>query len=208
MKYLLKIFIFSTLLICVNQIFAQVTGVQYAIDYNSDAKLFDCYLYILEGDASTVQERVQFNAQYSVIVPKGTKVNVDHSNMPLVYNQNFEGTQPMEWAISSQIKSPIIIPEVDIYGITPSLAPAGFYNILSKEDLIRLFSLRIEGENVNLNNVRLFNNDHDPKSNELGMQNGDFSNGFTIGGFSQVYRGIKNINQGETNLFTLEDKNK
>ena len=208
MKYLLKIFIFLTLLICVKQIDAQITSAQYSLVYNSDTNLFDCFLYILKGNASTVRQRVQFNAQYSVVVPSGAKVNVEDTNMPLIDNQKFEGTQPIAWAISSKLTSPIISPHVDIYGITPSLAPTGFYNKLSKGDLIKLFSLKIEGENIDPKKVRLFNNDIDPKSYEKGMRNSDFSNGFTIGGYHQIYKGIKNINQEEANLLVLDDRNK
>jgi hypothetical protein len=208
MKYLLKIFILLTLLICVKQLDAQVTGVQYAIIYNSNTNLFDCFLFILDGEASTVQQRVQFNTQYSVIVPNGAKVNVERTIMPLVDNQKFEGTQPIAWAISSKLTSPSISPDIDIYGITPNLAPTGFYDKLSKGDLIKLFSLKFKAENIDLNKARIFNNDNDPKSYELGMGNGDFSNGFTIGGYHQIYKGIKNMNQDKANLLVREDRNK
>ena len=39
------------------------------------------------------------------------------------------------------------------------------------------------------------------------MKNGDFSNGFTIGGYQQVYKGIKNMNQKEVNQLFFEDNN-
>ena len=206
MKYLLKIFIFLTLLSCADHLNAQVKGVQYAVVYNSNTSLFDCFLYILEGHASTALQRVQFNAQYSV-VPSGAKVNIEQKYMPLIDNQNFESAQPIDWAISSKLIAPSIFPEIDLYGITPSLAPAGFYNKLSEGDLIKLFSLKITGVNIDLKKVRVFNNEKDPKSYELGMKNGDFSNGFTIGGYQQVYKGIKNMNQKEVNQLFFEDNN-
>jgi hypothetical protein len=207
MKYLFKIFIFLTPLICAKQIDAQVTGVQYAIVYNSETSLFDCFLYIQEGEASTTRQRVQFNAQFSVIVPTGAQVSVEQTYMPLVDNQKFKGTQPIKWAISSKLTAPEILPEIDLYGITPSLAPAGFYHKISKGDFIKLFSLRIEGENIDPSKVRLFNNDTDPKSYAQGMLSSDFSNGFTMGGFYQIYKGINNINRNAVNAVILNDKN-
>lgn len=197
MDYLLKIFIFFSFLICAKQIVAQVTGVQYAIVHDSDRDLFDCFLYINEGSASSTIERVQFNAQYSLVVPTGVVVNIMSSHMPLIDNQNFKGTQSIDWTISSKISSPDILPEMDFYGITPNLTPTGFYNKLSEGDLVKLFTVKVEAEDLDLKQVRIFDNDSDPKSRALGMQNGDFSNGFTMGGYHQIYNGIKIINQEE-----------
>ena len=203
MKYLLKIFIFSTLIICATQIRAQVTGVQYAIQYNPNTNLFDCFIYIKEGRANSIRERVQFNAQYSLVIPTGANVEIADTDMPLIDNQKFNGIQPMSWTISSKLISPKISPGFDLYGVTPNLAPAGFYNKLKEGDLIRLFSVSIEGENVNYDQVRLYDNDTDPKSHELGMQNGDFSNGFTMGSYNQIYKGIKIIDQEEGNYTSI-----
>jgi len=184
--------------------YAQVTSIQYALLLNPNTNLFDCFLYVEEGEANTTRQRVQFNAQVSLLIPTGAEVNIASCYMPLVDNQSFKGVAPLQWVITSLLKSPEINPEFDFYGITPTLAPAGFYNKLKSGDLIKLFSLSVEGEEVDLNQVRLFDNDLDPKSGDSGMRHGDFSNGFTMGGFSQLYNGIKTINQAELMYTSLE----
>jgi len=204
MKYLVKIFIFSSLLFGALNVQAQVTGVQYAILYNSETQLLNCYIYIDEGKANGIRDRVQFNAQYSLLIPTGAQINIESSFMPLIDNQKFLGIKPVQWNISSSLISPEVIPEFDLYGLTPTLAPAGFYNNLEKGDLVKIFSISIEGDGVDVNQVRLFDNDLDPHSHDKGMKNGDFSNGFTMGGYHQLYTGIKIINQEEANYTSLD----
>lgn len=111
----------------------------------------------------------------------------------------------MEWAISSKVTSPSVSPEYDFYGITPKLAPAGFYNTLKEGDLIKLFSVRIEGDEFDHSMVRIFNNENDPRSFEEGMLNGDFSNGFTLGGYTQLFKGIRTMSFEGGNLSSLDD---
>lgn len=205
MKYLVRIFIFSTLLLSAMHLCAQVSSIQYAILLNSESSLIDCYMYVHEGQANTSRERVQFNAQYSLMIPTGAEVDIASSYMPLVANQNLAGGQPLKWIISSKLNSPEINPGFDFYGITPTLAPAGFYNNLKQGDLVKLFSLKITGEEIDLNMVKIYDNDSDPKSFDQGMKNGDFSNGFTMGGYQQLYNGIININQEEANYTSLDN---
>ena len=204
MDYLLKIFIFSTLLVWAASTTAQVTGVQYAILYNTETELLDCFIYIDKGETNTVRDRVQFNAQYSLIIPTGATVSIESSDMPIINNQQFSGTKPVEWTISSSLIAPESLPEFDLYGITPALAPAGFYNNLKKGDLVKIFSVKIKGETIDIDQVRLYDNIQDPQSHDKGMQNGDFSNGFTMGGYIQLYNGIKIINQEEANYTSLD----
>lgn len=204
MKYLVKIFIFSSLLIGALHVQAQVTGIQYAILFNSETQLLDCYIYIDEGQANSTRDRVQFNAQYSLVIPTGATVNIESSYMPLTDNQQFLGTKPIEWNIASRLTAPEVIPDFDLYGITPTLAPAGFYHKMKKGDLVKVFSVKVEGEDIDMDQVRLFDNDLDPKSHAKGMNNGDFSNGFTMGGYHQLYKGIKTIFQEEADYSSLE----
>ena len=123
--------------------------------------------------------------------------------MPLIANQNFSGTQPIKWTITSKLTFPSNFSKFDLYGIAPNLAPVGFYNNLKRGDLIKVFSLNVSGDNIDFGKVRLFDNDTDPKSNEFGMRNGDFSNGFTIGSYHQIYTGIKILNQDEDGITSL-----
>jgi len=208
MQYLVKIFIFSTLFLMAMHSHSQVTGIQYSILFNAETQLFDCYIYIDEGQTSNTRDRVQFNSQYSLMIPTGYNLKIESNHMPLLNNRNFEGDVPIEWTVSSKLTSPEVSPDFDFYGITPTLAPVGFYNKLQKGDFVKLFSLRIEGENFDPILVRIFDNQLDPKSFEFGMLNGDFSNGFTIGGYEQLYKGIKLMNQVEANYIPLDEKNK
>ena len=148
-----------------------------------------------EGDAHSARERVQFNAQFSLVVPTGVKVSIASSSMPLVHNQNFQGKESLEWVISSQLLAPTASPDMDYYGITPTLAPAGFYNTISEGDLIKLFTVKAEGVNVDINQIRIYNKEIDPGSFDEGMHHGDFSNGFTMGGYHQLFQGIIDINE-------------
>ena len=203
MKYLLKIFLFFVLFLCAMPQNAQVKSVQYAIYPNPETSLIDCFLFIKEGNANTARERVQFNAQYSLVVPTGAEVSIASSSMPLVHNQNFDGTKPLEWVISSQLLSPQVSPDLDFYGITPTLAPAGFYNTLSEGDVVKLFSVKAEGESLDVDQIRIYNRDIDPGSFDEGMSHGDFSNGFTMGGFHQLFRGIINIDELDIDIGSL-----
>ena len=198
MNYLFKIFICVTLLCSAVSSKAQVRGVQFALAYNSLTNLFDCFLYVKEGSAQSTIERIQFNAQFSLVVPTGSTVEVRETHMPLVDNQLLKGVLPIKWAITSKLSSPQIAPDIDLYGITPNLAPAGFYNELEEGDFVKLFSVAVEAEALDYSQVRIFDNQKDPKSYQIGMKNGDFSNGFTMGGYLQLYKGIKDI--GLTNL--------
>ncbi|MDF1698558.1 MAG: hypothetical protein P1U56_22085 [Saprospiraceae bacterium] len=195
MKYLLKIFIFFSLLNTTASVQSQVRSVQYVISPNENSELIDCFIYILEGEAMTTRERIQFNAQFSLIVPTNTQLSIVSTHMPLLNNQNFESGTPIDWVISSKVVAPETAPEKDFYGITPNLSPAGFYDQLKEGELVKLFTIQLIGEHVDYDRVRLYENEHDPKSYELGMQNGDFSNGFTMGGYHQLYKGNKTITE-------------
>ena len=206
MKYLFEIFIFSILLSSTSVLGAQVSGVQYGISYNTETFNLDCYLYISEGSAFSVRDRVQFNSQFSLLIPSDIKVDLASSYMPLVDNQNFLGSVPLQWGITSKIVSPESMPDFSFYAVTPTLAPAGFYNNLEEGDVLKLFSLNVEGNPQDINKIRIYDNNHDPKSHDAGMLNGDFTNGFTIGGFQQVYKGIKLINKDEINYASSENE--
>ena len=76
-------------------------------------------------------------------------------------------------------------PQNDFYSIIPRISPASQYNNLALGDTIKLFSLIISPIPDCANDIRLFENGVDPSSSDDGMNGGDFSNGFTIGGASQ-----------------------
>jgi len=180
------LFVFSTLFF--NNLHAQVTEVDYQVKYNEVDCLWDFYIIIQEGTATIIPHRAQFNSQYSIVVPTGTTISGAPINyMPLQNNQTYTGTVPLKWTLGTPVVNPAASPGNDFYGVTPTLSPASFYNNLAPGDTIKIFALDI-GPIVECGGaVRIFNNDTDPASNAPGMGGGDFSNGFTIGGSSQIY---------------------
>ncbi|MBK8701459.1 MAG: hypothetical protein IPN29_18705 [Saprospiraceae bacterium] len=166
-----------------------VTGVKYQMRFDTSTCLFDCYVIITQGSATTIAQRVQSNAQYSILVPTGSLIEVDSSYMPLQNNQTYTGTMAMTWSLTNQLIAPCAQPQHDFYSIIPVLAPASFYNNISTGDTIRLFSLRVSPIPNCAEDIRIFENGVDPNSSAPCMQGADFSCGFTIGGASQDYTG-------------------
>jgi hypothetical protein len=174
---------------CMSCVYAQVQKVNFQIKYNKTTCLYDCCIIIKEGSARSALHRAQFSSQYSIVVPAGSALDIVASRMPLQNNQNYTGTQPANWQIGSAIYNPASLPGSDIYGITPSLAPTSFYNNLNTGDTVALFSLRINPTIGCGIGIRPFENGVDPGSGAEGMEGGDFSNGFTLGGVNQKYTG-------------------
>lgn len=166
---------------------AQISNVSYRLSFNPVTNLYDVYLHVNEGNAKKVKERVQLNAQLTLLVPAGSEVEVAQSYMPLQDNQSYNGTKPMNWSKANAVKKPASDPFHDYVSIVPQLSPASFYNDLHAGDQVKLFSLRISHVANCGDDVRLYNNAQDPASTEVGMAGGDFSNGFTLGGVRQKY---------------------
>lgn len=167
----------------------QVQKVNYFMKYNEATCLFDFCIIIKQGQATTMQQRVQMNAQYTVVVPTGSTVTMAAKYNPLQSNQNYTGTIPMDWQLGSTVFSPEAKPECDFYSIVPTLAPTSFYNNLYLNDTVRLFSLDISPVSDCGKGVRIFHNLDDPGPLAPGMNGSNFSNGFTIGGIQNRYDG-------------------
>ena len=157
----------------------------YLMKYNCETNLYDVYIDILDGSATTIPQRAQFNSQISFVVPTGESISIVDNYMPLQNNQQYEGTVPLEWLLGTGKISPEEQPESDFYAVTPVLSPASFYNDLNEGDLVHLFSISVGDSEQFDERVRFFNNNNDPDFSEPGQ--GDFSNGFTLGGATQLY---------------------
>ncbi|HRD06662.1 MAG TPA: hypothetical protein PK037_03825, partial [Saprospiraceae bacterium] len=157
--------------------------------FDTTTCLFDCYIVITEGSATTGPQRAQFNAQYSIVVPAGSMIEVDTSYMPLVANQTYTGTIPMTWALTNHVYAPCDQPQNDFHSIIPVLSPASFYNNLATGDTVKLFSLKVSPIPECASDIRIFKNGIDPSSSAICFGGADFSCGFTIGGPSQDYTG-------------------
>jgi uncharacterized protein YjdB len=166
---------------------AQVTGVNYQLKYDTVDCRYDAFLIINAGDASTISERVQFNSQFSVIVPTGTTVTVDTSYMPLLDNSTYTGTVPIEWQKGSVVVDDPALPGYDFISITPYIDLQTFhYNDLNAGDTVKLFSLNTSPIVNCGDEIRMFENGVDPSSSDLAGGT-DFSNGFTVGSTEQLY---------------------
>ena len=140
----LKLLIFGTLFLFMGDLSAQVTGVNYQLRYDTDSCRYDALLIINAGSASTVAERIQFNSQYSIVVPTGSVVDIEERFFPLENNQAYTGTDPNQWAVSTTVVDPLADPGFDYYGITPNLnGPTYHYNNLSAGDTVKLFSFAV-----------------------------------------------------------------
>ncbi|MBK9736425.1 MAG: T9SS type A sorting domain-containing protein [Saprospiraceae bacterium] len=194
LKALLIVMLFS------NSVNSQISGVNYQVKFNEQTNLFDCYLIIKEGSAKSMRERVQFNAQYTMVVPAGSTVEMAKSYMPLQNNQNYSGDTPLTWTVANSSLGPDADQFNDYVSIIPTLSPAAFYNDLKKGDAVKLFSLNILPITDCGDNIKLFENGLDPDSQARGMMGGDFSNGFTVGGIQQKYRGNEAIETPELDI--------
>ena len=178
------------------QLFTQVTSVNYWINYNENTSSFDCYAIINDGSAIDANDRELLNAHYTVVVPTGSTVSISDRFNPLVENSDYSGTLPTNWTITSFVQNPYSSPGNDFFGIT-SGPTSDHFNDLSPLDTIKLFSLTVTPE-ICANTMRLFNNNTDPLATEPGMENKDLTQKMSIGSLDQDY--VFNSEQGNTDF--------
>ncbi|MGB4838532.1 MAG: T9SS type A sorting domain-containing protein [Saprospiraceae bacterium] len=168
---------------------AQISKINYQIKFNEQANLFDCYFVVKDGQAVDLKDRAQFNAQYTIIVPTGTTLEIEKNYNPIQSNQRYTGNKPTQWVVSNVVRKPESNPGYDYFSIAPSLAPAAFYNDLKSGEEVKLFSIKVYPITECGANIKIFQNGRDLNSGARGMFGGDFSNGFTMGGIEQKYGG-------------------
>ncbi len=173
----------------ISTIHSQVTSVDYQIKYNESFCEYDAYVVINAGTATTIPQRIQFNAQYSIVVPTGTNLTITESYMPLQSNATYTGTIPLTWSAGTPVVSPAAQPESDFYSITPDLGITSHYNDLAAGDAIKIFSFAVDTIFNCSEGIRIFENGVDPDSDQPGMGMADFSNGFLLGSINQIYNG-------------------
>ena len=94
---------------------AQVTSVLFQLQYDNATNTVDCNLIIASGSTTSISHRIQFDVQYTVVAPTGAMITIDSMYMPLLDNQNYEGTIPITWNLKSHIISPMTQPESDFF---------------------------------------------------------------------------------------------
>jgi len=168
---------------------AQIKGISYQLKFNEKTNLFDCYLVIKKGQAVSPIERIQFNAQITLIVPTGSDFKITKNHMPMQNNRSYDGYTPMAWNLSNKTVSPQDDVSHDFISIVPQLSPAAYYDNVQEGDEIKLFSASILPVTNCGADVKIFENKVDLNSSARGMDGGDYSNGFTVGGVEQKYTG-------------------
>ena len=83
-----------------SHLFAQVTGVNYQIRYDTVECRYDAYVIINEG-SSTGGLSIQANAQFSLVVRPGDIVTIVDNHNPLALN----GTGPAQWTSQNNLTS-------------------------------------------------------------------------------------------------------
>ncbi|MEE9440288.1 MAG: hypothetical protein V3V14_14880 [Saprospiraceae bacterium] len=168
----------------------QVESVSFDVVQNDNTGNFDIFLVVEKGSAASVVERTQFNSQISFVASTGTDIDIVDLNMPLNWNQKFNGQKPMLWIETTKVIAPDVSPELDYFAVSCVMAPVSQYNDLLEGDKVRLFSVSVKNNLTAKPIFRLYKNGHDADSNAEGMGGGDFSIGFTIGGVRQKYRDV------------------
>jgi hypothetical protein len=167
---------------------AQVSEVKYSVEYNESTAFFDCYLHIIKGStrAGMHVDRVQFNAQFSLVSHAGVDIEIIERFNPLIDNIDNNGTEPNGWQIFNRLKSPDEAPGLNFYSISPKLAPTSHYNDLFEGDKVKIFSVKSAPIDTCTYKLRMFDNTIDTI---IGTTNGDYRNGFSVGGIMQLYSG-------------------
>ncbi|MFT6781929.1 MAG: hypothetical protein ACJA1A_001854, partial [Saprospiraceae bacterium] len=176
-----------------NNISAQVTGVDFLLEYSIDSCSYIASIIVVEGNAIAPNQRAQFNSSYTVVVPFGSSLVVESSINPKLNNLiSGNGTVPITWAISNFVEGPPVTPDLSYFTVIPDISVASFHNNTFLGDTIKLFSFSIDPLMDCGDEVRLFINGSDPNSSQ--MPSGlDYSCGFELGNDGQDYVGNRDI---------------
>ncbi len=187
---ILKTLLFGLVLFMSNFADAQVTSVNYWLKYDTVYCRYDAYFIVNAGSATSIDDRIQFNSQYTIVVPTGNTLTLVKSYAPYEGNEvSGTSTDTVQWSVSTTVYNPIVNGNPtgsDYYGITVPLSPTARYNNLSPGDTVKLFSIALDNYDNCSEGIRIWDNDTDPSSTDLPGDN-DFDNGFTIGSASQLY---------------------
>jgi hypothetical protein len=193
--FTLKPFILLMFLFISNQISSQIEGVAYQLAYDGNTNKYYFLLHITKGRAELKNFRYQGNSQISIVTPKDAKLNITNSYKPSVGG---DARTPANWVRRSTINGPLSAPTSQFFSITPDVSPTAFYDTLGKGDVIQLFAFEVSPKPTNFEDVRLFDNEKDPKSSSPGMGGADFSQSFSVGPGGGKFVG--NIGYGLTSL--------
>ena len=190
MRRIFKIFSFVLTMLLAGNMTAQVEGVSYALSFNASTSSYDCFLIIDEGETFSKMHRIQFYSQVSIVAPTGSNLVVSNSYMPFGGNNTKKSRNSVEWLIADIVSSPIEDSIHDYYSISPNIYQTTFYDNISEGDKLRLFSVKAISNENEIVNIRLYENGVGKEIKDI-----DFSNGFSLGGSNQIFKGIKRENE-------------
>ncbi|MEE9438448.1 MAG: T9SS type A sorting domain-containing protein [Saprospiraceae bacterium] len=176
------------------QLIGQVTAINFQIEYNTETEYYDGYIFIAEGEATSIPQRVQLAGVYTIIVSKDNIIEITQSVNPIQNNQNYQGTEPTIWKIVNSASSET----EQFFSVSPTAVPSSFYNDLSEGDLVHLFSFKVTGPNNCDLSARIFDiliDNVDPSNTGA-----NYANGFFIGSKS-VYI---NNNMSTSSIYSTE----
>jgi uncharacterized protein YjdB len=184
-----RIFLFAASLCCfflTQSLDAQVTSVNYQVKYDTSECRYDAYIIINSGSATTVGQRTQASAQFSLVIPTGRTISIVESHNPL---SALDNVTPINWGITTTVDAPTVDPGNKYVSITVPLSPTSRYNAADVQsgDTVKIFSFVVSDNLQCGEGIRIYENGSDPDSSEPGMGGSDFSNGFTMGGINQLY---------------------
>jgi uncharacterized protein YjdB len=181
-----RIFLLAAFFSCLfltQKIDAQVESVNYRLKYNVDSCWYDAFIIINAGAATSAADRTQYNSQYTIVVPTGTGLSITRRYAPY---ETVSGL-PIPWAVTTSVVNPTSLSGFDVHSVTVPLSPTSRYNNVAAGDTIKIFSFRLDTIFNCGADVRLWQNGVDPASNQPGMLDSDWSNGFTMGDPTQIY---------------------
>ena len=171
-----------TLLFSINT-FGQVTGVRYLLTYDDATDDYTVSLVVDEGATNTALSKIQSNCQITIVIPSGAGLMITDRMQPTVLGSS----NPCNWFTGNQVFGASIMSAYDLYGIQPQLAPTCAYEDLAEGDIVDLFKFNLANHDNCMEQARLYENGLDDAL--VGMQGANFSNGYTIGGPEQIYKG-------------------
>ncbi len=182
---------------------AQITKLDYYMEYDTSTCKYDFYIVIVSGSNATLSQSFLINSQYSIVVPYNSTKVITQNHNPLQYPSG----QPCIWNIGTTHSYPLNSPEIDFISITPSLNPLSKFDPMMPNDTVKLFSMDIVPPNSADNTaIRLYRNNSDPGVNDPDMLGQSFTNSFTIGsGSSNQYDKNKSPTRASNTLTSVID---
>ena len=137
-----RIFLFAASLCCfflTQSLDAQVTSVNYQVKYDTSECRYDAYIIINSGSATTVGQRTQASAQFSLVIPTGRTISIVESHNPL---SALDNVTPINWGITTTVDAPTVDPGNKYVSITVPLSPTSRYNAADVQsgDTVKIFS--------------------------------------------------------------------